>query len=518
LPLSKASAFALAAASGGLAILASPPHDVWPLAFVSWAPLFLAIHGRSPREAFWLGGARDLVMNALGLAWIPAVTRSFGGLPWIACGAIGALFYLYGAGRTALLAWVVARAERNGWSRNVAVVLALAGTEAVYPLLFPWYSAVQVHGVPLLLQLAELGGPVLVGIPLAMAGLAVAEVAQAALERRGVDARAVSVLLAGPAAMLAFGAVRLRSVEASMAGAPKVEVGFVQANAPVTGLSLPEAISVHREATLRLTNERPLDLVVWPEDALNGALPREAIGPMFEDVTRLSSGTRRLETAILAGATLRRGSELTNSAVLFADGRLRGIYDKMHPLAFGEALPLGDTFPSLYRAIPNASRITPGTKVAGLPLGTHLVLPLICYEDLLADSANRAVAEVDPDLLVNITNDAWFGAGSAAVAHLAFAQFRAVEHRRYLVHAANSGVSAFVDPTGRVLEATPTFEAAARRATLRWMRARTVYETLGEAPWWGAAAMAIAMGLVRRRRGVLGRRSSCAVLGSEAAT
>jgi apolipoprotein N-acyltransferase len=84
--------------------------------------------------------------------------------------------------------------------------------------------------------------------------------------------------------------------------------------------------------------------------------------------------------------------------------------------------------------------------------------------------------------------------------HLALAQLRAVEHRRYLVRATNSGISAFVDPVGRATGLTPLMEPATRVGTVRWMRARTVYERIGDAPWWCAAAIVLAMALVARPR------------------
>jgi apolipoprotein N-acyltransferase len=104
----------------------------------------------------------------------------------------------------------------------------------------------------------------------------------------------------------------------------------------------------------------------------------------------------------------------------------------------------------------------------------------------------------DPELLVNITNDAWFGDTAEPWEHLALAQFRAVEHRRYLVRATNSGVSAIVDPVGRVITHGGTFKVESIDATVRWMRSTTVYEVIGDIPWWivGLAAAAAAF---RRR-------------------
>jgi len=497
-------AIALAALSGILCWVASSSWIAgWPLAFVSWAPLFVALHGRTPRQALLLGGARELVAVAVGLGWLPAVIRTFGELPWVVCWAIAFVIFAYGAGRGAAMAWLAARAEKNGWPRGLGLVLAASGTEAVYPLLFPWPAAVQVHRAPILMQLAELGGPVLVGIPLSMASVALAEIAWARMDGRRVDRARVLVALAGPAAMALFGAIRVRAVEHEIAAAPKVDVAIVQGNTPQSGAgaTLGRTAAIHRDATVRLQAERAVDLVVWPETALHGALQPDMLQPTLHRLMAPADGHARIAAPIVTGVFVQRRAGLSNSALLFADDAVRGIYDKMHPLAFGEYIPFEGTFPALRRWIPNAGEITAGTKAEPLRLGEHVITPLICYEDILGRSTNDAVVEANPDLLVNLTNDAWFGDSSAAAAHLAFATFRAVEHRRYLVHAANSGISAFVDPTGKVTGETPLLQAATSVGTLRWMRASTLYERVGEVPWWCAAAIAFAMAFVPRGRG-----------------
>jgi apolipoprotein N-acyltransferase len=123
---------------------------------------------------------------------------------------------------------------------------------------------------------------------------------------------------------------------------------------------------------------------------------------------------------------------------------------------------------------------------------------LICYEDILPGFARDAVKEGEPDLLVNLTNDAWFGDTTEPWEHLALAKLRAVEHRRYLVRATNSGVSAIVDPTGAVVGHTKTYEAAKLMAEARFVRAHTVFERLGLAPWYLLALGTIALAFAKR--------------------
>ena len=491
-------AYALAALSGLLYIAAYPPLDLWPLAFVSLSPLLVALRGRSPRQALRLGFAQGLACNVSGSTWLVLVIRTFGELPWPVCAAIALVICAYNAGRPALFAWLSARAEAKGWPRGLVLVGAFAATEAVYPLLFPYYAAGQVNMVPVFMQLAELGGAILVGVPLTMTSIAVAEIALARLERRPLDRRLVRLALAGPAAALVFGAWRIAAIDRQVAEAPEVRIGIVQGNTPHQGIELRDALTLYRDATRRLAAANPIDLVVWPETALSGIIPTTRVESLMREAVESPNRTGPPRGALLAGVFIRRGDDISNSAVLFAGDRVRGVYDKVHPLAFGEYVPFGDVFPALYSWIKNAGHLTPGTNEDALLLGDHRISPLICYEDILPGPANRAIARAEPDLLVNMTNDSWFGNTAVAATHLALAKLRAVEHRRFLVHATNSGVSAFIDPVGRATGLTPVMKEAAEVQTLRWMRSRTLYERIGDSPWWGAALVVLAMGALPR--------------------
>jgi apolipoprotein N-acyltransferase len=198
---------------------------------------------------------------------------------------------------------------------------------------------------------------------------------------------------------------------------------------------------------------------------------------------------------------------LFNTAIATsARGEITGRYDKQYLLAFGEYLPFGETFPIMYKWSPHSGRFTPGTSLEPVEIDLkgvkHKASVLICYEDILPGFTNRAVAHADPELLINMTNDAWFGDSTEPWEHLALAKFRAVEHRRYLVRSTNSGVSAIVDPTGAVLEDSLShpFKDEAHDGVIRWLRGGTVYEALGDGPWYLTAIAAIAMAFRRRTK------------------
>jgi apolipoprotein N-acyltransferase len=112
---------------------------------------------------------------------------------------------------------------------------------------------------------------------------------------------------------------------------------------------------------------------------------------------------------------------------------------------------------------------------------------------------NGLVRQGEPELLANLTNDAWFGDSTEPWIHLALAKFRAVEQRKFFVRSTNSGVSAFIDPVGRVISSTKTFEEAAQHATLRWLKGTTPYTLWGDKPWYLVSLLSFALAFLRKK-------------------
>jgi apolipoprotein N-acyltransferase len=307
-----------------------------------------------------------------------------------------------------------------------------------------------------------------------------------------------------PALAAVYGFVRMRSVDAAAAQATPVKIGIVQGNMPL--FERKSSLSVHLKRTAEL-REKGAELVIWSEAAVTRAFVEDT----YKDDVRTIL-TKGLGVPTIVGTVLRRPgkrdaaepsarTQYFNTALMAGDGGvILGRYDKQFLLAFGEYLPLGDTFPVLYKWSPNSGRFTPGTSIEPLPWGDHKISALICYEDILPSFVNSVVRHADPDLLVNLTNDAWFGDSTEPWIHLALSKLRAVEHRRYLVRATNSGVSAIVDPVGRVVVHSGTFREEALLGEARFMRSRTVYETLGDIPWWLATIVIVAMATFSRPR------------------
>jgi apolipoprotein N-acyltransferase len=475
--------------------------DIWPSALIALAPMIIAMEGQATRRCFEIGAIAGFTMNVLGFYWLYGMLQTFSGFPGPLCAIIMACLCAYQGGRIALCGFLYGRATTRGWPRTVVFLLAFAASELLFPLLFPWYFAASVHQVPALTQLAELGGPYLVGLMLAAPSLAISEIVLARWHRRPLAIRWVAWGLLTPVLAAAFGYVRLRQIDARALSSEPVHVGLVQGNMPLVQSRDDHAESLRRH--LRMTEELRLkgaDFAVWSEAAVMWSIPENDYDNFLQHLF-----TRRLKIPALFGAMLvsRDSDHFRAYNVALAsdrEGHVVGRYDKHYLLAFGEYLPFGETFPSLYDWSPNSGHLTPGTSVKPVTLAGHSVTALVCYEDILPPFVNGAVNEGDSEMIVNVTNDAWFGDTTEPWIHLALAQMRAVEHRKYLLRATNSGVSAVIDPVGRVIAHSGTFREETVDTIAYWMKGpKTGYELWGNAPFWGAALAVILMGCYSRK-------------------
>jgi apolipoprotein N-acyltransferase len=509
LPLSAPLAYGAAFLSGILYWLAFPGMDLWPLAFVAWVPLVIAMHRQTARRTLLLGWVAGITMNVAGFWWLQGMLSTFSGFPAPVCFLFLLIVCAFQGGRIALQGWLYGRATARGWPYAPVFAAAFGASELLFPVLFLWYFAATVHLVPVFTQLADVGGPILVGLVLVAANLGLAEAIVARLERRRVSRPTLLIAGATVAFACLYGLVRIRMVDAAAQAAPGATVGVVQANMGLIEKrsSFDEGMRRHLKLSAEM-RDQGADFVVWSETS---AMRPVRDASYAEELRAVAS---RIGLPAVFGAVVvkpvadERDYVLYNTAVSSdAAGHVSGRYDKQYLLTFGEYLPFGETFPILYRWSPNSGHFTPGTSLDPLILDIHgekhPVTALICYEDILPRFTNDAVRHADPELIVNLTNDAWFGDTEAPWEHFALAELRAVEHRRYFVRGTNSGVSGIVDPVGRVVAHTDTFRTQAVSARIHWMRSHTVYEWIGDWPW-----LLVSGGLIfaafRRRKAATG--------------
>jgi apolipoprotein N-acyltransferase len=185
------------------------------------------------------------------------------------------------------------------------------------------------------------------------------------------------------------------------------------------------------------------------------------------------------------------------------DGSTGGVYRKLHLVPFGEYVPLRSVFFFAAPLVETVADFSPGEDAVLLPVGDRLVSTAICYE-IVYPGLVRQFVRGGSDLLVTITNDAWFGRSSAAAQHFEQGALRAIEQGRYVVRAANTGISGVVDPYGRVLLATPLFEQTVAAVDVRLLDHRTIYSRTGDLAVW--VALALTAGIIVISRTPSGRR------------
>ena len=200
-------------------------------------------------------------------------------------------------------------------------------------------------------------------------------------------------------------------------------------------------------------------------------------------------------------------SDTFNTAFLTsASGEVLARYDKIELVLFGERIPLADTFPRIRSWFPRSSTFTPGENPQHLRFGTLTFLPTICYEDILPALVRRLWRSGGPaNILVNLTNDSWYGDSHEPLIHLALASFRAVETRRSLIRSTNTGISALVDPVGRITARSGQWrrEVLVGDVAVIETGASTLYMRFGDIVGWlacGSALVGIVVGLHARNR------------------
>jgi apolipoprotein N-acyltransferase len=504
---------ALAAAAGAASFLACATFDQSYLMWIGLVPLLVVIRDRSPRSAFFYGWVTGFVANAGGFYWIAGLLVRFGHMPLAAAMPLWWLLCLYQGLIVALFAWLLTLARRRAPGLPVTLLapVLMTALELCFPLVFPWYFAITQAWVRPVIQIADLTGPLGVTFLLLLTNGAVFDLLDAALARRAWPWRR-AVAAAGVVALaLVYGQVRIRQVEARRAAAPKVQVGLVQANVGIVEKGrwalAPRHLALHQELSARLEKEGA-QLIVWPESSY----PYYFIRGQRQDWTDEKALMRHYRTPTLFGSITGSRSERFpfNTALMMDDeGRITGSFDKVFLLIFGEYVPFYEQLEStISKYVPEAGNFARGKDPAVFPFKQYRLGPMICYEDIIPEFGRR-LAKLKPNLFVNITNDAWFGRTSEPYEHMALAVYRTVEHRVDMVRAVNTGVSAYIDATGRVYrrsrsvdpQLTPDAPPVALLDEVAMLEPASVYGAVGDLFGELCFALALYLVLVHRRLG-----------------
>jgi apolipoprotein N-acyltransferase len=486
----------LPALSGVLYFLSWIGFGLWPLSFVCLVPLVLSLRDATPRQALWRGAAMGFITHLGGYTWLVHLLRVFAFLPLplavlgyvLVCAFQGFLFAVFAV----LLRWAWLRTR---WPLALLVPLSLVAVEWVYPLLFQSYTGAALMPLLPLMQIADLGGALLTTALLALSSGAVADVLLGGPGRRAgaLIATAFAFAVAG-----GYGRYRIADTEQRERAAPKRRSAITQPNVGEIELHKNPYASVRTLWSQSAeAHVRGAEIVVWPEVGFNA-------GEVDVSVPRVAQIIQHgVPMSILAGVMRVSGQERYNSAVVISkDGRFGDHFDKIQLLAFGEYIPLGDVFPAIYKWSPMSSHLSRGTTTTPLVDGPWRYATFICYEDILPGIVRRTMADHGQGrahALVNLTNDSWYGTGHEQEQHLMLAAMRSIEHHRWMLRATSTGISAFIDASGRIVQriARDTQGVAVREVPM--MEGETLYQRLGDWPGWLSAA-ALAVGILASRR------------------
>jgi apolipoprotein N-acyltransferase len=450
----------LALLSGFMLTASFPPSPFYFLAWFALVPLLKSLENEPPAAALRLGFAAGLAHSLTLIYWVIIVMGHYGHLPLPVSVSILILFSLYLAIYPALFAWGYSLIGRSflGSFKTAGLWVALEYVRANVLTGFPWCLLGHTQYMNLeAIQVADLVGAYGTSFVIVLSSTLI----YGLLLERNLDRwkREAPVVLLTLAVVLGYGFYRMSDSRPPRA---TLKIAIAQGNIDQSIKWNPayqeKTVQIYRTLTLQSRSFGP-DLVVWPETAV----------PLFfqdgEPLARSVLNTaREAGTYIIFGSPAYRREKgsvsLFNRAYLATpNGEIIGSYDKVHLVPFGEYVPMKRFLPFVQRLVVAAGDFLPGDKVAPLKFPKAAAGVLICFESIFPE-LGRELTENGATLLVNLTNDAWYGMSSAPFQHFSMAVFRAVENRRPVVRAANTGISAFILPNGKIVEQSDLFKEA----------------------------------------------------------
>jgi apolipoprotein N-acyltransferase len=481
-----------------LAWLALPGRfSFWPLLFICLVPLLIVLSRlRTIRGSFFFGLGCGIPFYVLQIYWIVPVLVEFGGLPWLVAALAMLLLILYMSFYLGLFGAGLALLKKGGgfWPFFIGGPALWVGLDWVRSWLFsgfPWMDlGYGLWDIPRLLQGADLFGHHGYTFVIVMVNIVISLFLSRSfglIQRYG--GALVAILLLG--ALTTYSLVRWGEVEERVRLAPAPLIGIVQGNIAQgqkwAEQSRESTVTRYLELSGELAEDRALELIVWPETAV----------PFYPETNPLSQSIEifaRDNKPLLTGAPWYqidqteagdRQIRFFNAAVVMTSaGWASERYFKSHLVPFGEYVPLRRYLPFISPLVEAAGNFTPGEVARPLTIGTIRAGVLICFESIFPQIA-RSWVESGANVLVNLTNDAWYGKSSAPYQSWAMTVFRSLETRRSLVRSANTGISGVIDPLGRIRAESDIFVVWSQAVKTPLFEERTIFVRWGF--WFGPA-------------------------------
>lgn len=448
--------FWLSAITALCVVISVPTAEVFFCAWFAFVPLLFIITWKdaSTCSCFWWGWVSGIFIHAGGFYWMVETICNFGKLPlWVSL-LIFTIFISLSAISYGLISAMTHLGYKMALATPVGLAISVVIVEYSFPFLFPWQIAMSQFRIPLLSQTAELWGCFgISGLVALTNGIIFEKIAtstgwipstQSIIKRR-------KAFLALLIAVVVYGAIRITQIEASGKNPNRIlKTGIVQPNIKIKEKGNPHYALKHlwlMQSFSSALEQMGAQLIVWPETAYPFKIAR--------GTKRDPSGMRKISAHIhvplITGAiSFAKGSYYNSAYLVTPDEKLIGPADKLNLVLFGEYNPLKNLTPSFIK-----NRLPP-SAIVGLSAGSQPTILsykkiragiLNCFEDTLSEYVVK-VSKKGANILVNITNDAWFGKTPQPYQHLALSVFRTIENRVPMVRAVNTGVSAYIDAAG----------------------------------------------------------------------
>lgn len=492
----------LSASSGVLFALAFPDTGIGWLAFLALAPLLVSVvRATGTREAFFHGWIAMTVAWLMMVPWVVRVMSHYGGLPYLTGVAIFAalsiLLGLYGALFAVLVKRLNLGARFLPWLVVPLVWAAIEYVRTYFLTGFPWnLIATALIDYPSLVQMDRFAGPYFLGALVVVPSVVIAWLVT---QRVPSIARVLVLGTLGIFMLVWWGTGLVASkLIVRPRGAPTMTAALLQPNiSQEMRWDDANVLAIYNRMigmTVEAAN-RGAKVIVWPESTVPLSFTQtDFYRSEIEDLSRRYDADIILGSVALDPAKPKR---MWNSAFLVSGGRTIGHYDKIRLVPFGEYVPLRKVLFFAEKLVHEVGEFEFGTNDAPL-VGKLKYGPAICYEVVYPQIARTQVRN-GADVIVTITNDAWYDGTSAPAQHLWQARMRAVENDRYMLRAGTTGISAFIDPTGQVRQSIPMGKDGILYTTFEPRTTETPYGKFGD--WFAVAAcVAVLVALFARRR------------------
>jgi len=462
--------------SGLLTILIHPPISLFPLAFISLVPLFLSLRKDRPYQNLLAGMLSGMVGYMGTVYWVVVAMSRYGGLDIVSSILIMIVLVLYMSFYVGVFCYSITYLEsRLSIPIYLSAPIIWVVLEYIRGFLltgFPWVLlAYSQHIFLPFIQVASITGIYFISFMI----VAINCIFYSIWSKKRIPLYYIIITAVLFSGSIVYGFIRLNS---DSPGIKRHNVTIIQGNISqdIKWDAYFKAKTVKKYYEMTLNNSRGSSLVVWPETAMPFAI--NTAKQIDELLKSLAVSTN---TDILFGTVhMEDGDIFYNSAYVFdKQGKTAGIYNKVHLVPFGEYTPLKDYIPFLSKITAAGGSFSPGKSHRPIPTSSGDIGVLICYEGIFPNISLDTVRK-GAQVLVNITNDAWYDRTSAPYQHLSFYVFRAIETERYIIRAANTGISAIIDHRGRIRAKTPIFEDAVVKGDFSLSNSMTFYARYGE--------------------------------------